>query len=58
METKQLKKPLESSLEPSLPEKVSFIEGNVIYPLPIMPRRKTLGLEVAYDNVDNDRHLL
>jgi hypothetical protein len=40
METKQL---LESSSEPSPQEKVSFIEGDAIYPLPIMPMRKTLG---------------
>jgi hypothetical protein len=43
METKQLKQLLKSSSEPSLQEKVSFIEGDATYPLPIMPMRKTLG---------------
>lgn len=43
METKQLKQLLESSSELSPQEKVSFIEGDAIYPLPIVPMRKTLG---------------
>lgn len=43
METKQLKQLLESSSDLSPQEKVSFIEGGTIYPLPIFPMRKTLG---------------
>lgn len=43
MESKQLKQLLELSLDPSPQEKLSFIDGDAIYPLPIMPMRKTLG---------------
>lgn len=43
MENKQLKQLLESSSELSSQGKVSFIEGDAIYPLPILPMTKTLG---------------
>lgn len=43
METKQQKQLLDSSSDPSTQEKVSFIEGDAICPMPIMPMRKTLG---------------
>lgn len=36
-------KDVELSLEPSFQETASFIEGDAIFPLPIMPMRKTLG---------------